>query len=45
MTARADDADAVRDADLVLSLNSAHDAVEALDNSLPTLREAACGQT
>jgi 3-hydroxyisobutyrate dehydrogenase-like beta-hydroxyacid dehydrogenase len=35
---RADDADAVRDADLVLSLNSAHDAREALDAGLPALR-------
>jgi 3-hydroxyisobutyrate dehydrogenase-like beta-hydroxyacid dehydrogenase len=37
--ARADDADAVRDVDLVLSLTSAHDAAEALDNALPALRE------
>ena len=29
---RVDDADAVRDADLVLSVNSAHDATAALDN-------------
>lgn len=34
---RAGDADAVRDADLVLSVNSAHDAVAALDQSLPAL--------
>ncbi|HVQ92470.1 MAG TPA: DUF1932 domain-containing protein [Mycobacteriales bacterium] len=39
VTPRADDADAVRDADLVLSLNSAHDAAEALDSALPALRE------
>ncbi len=32
---RRDDADAVRDADLVLSVNSAHDALPALENSLP----------
>ena len=35
---RTDDADAVRDADLVLSLNSAHDARDALDAALPALR-------
>ena len=35
---RADDADAVRDADLVLSVNSAHDALPALENALPALR-------
>jgi 3-hydroxyisobutyrate dehydrogenase-like beta-hydroxyacid dehydrogenase len=34
---RKDDADAVRDADLVLSVNSSHDAVPALENSLPAL--------
>jgi len=34
---RADDADAVRDADLVLSVNSSHDALPALESSLPTL--------
>ncbi|WP_089251704.1 NAD(P)-dependent oxidoreductase [Asanoa hainanensis] len=34
---RRDDADAVRDADLVLSVNSAHDALPALENSLPAL--------
>lgn len=39
VTTRADDADAVRDADLVLSLTGARDAVEALGNALPTLRE------
>ena len=38
VASRSDDADAVRDADLVLSLNSAHDALEALDNALPALR-------
>ncbi|MGW0434199.1 DUF1932 domain-containing protein [Micromonospora sp. NPDC003197] len=32
-----DDADAVRDAELVLSVNSAHDALPALENSLPAL--------
>ena len=35
---RADEADAVRDADLVLSANSSHDAVPALVNALPGLR-------
>ena len=35
---RLDDADAVRDADLVLSVNSSHDALSALDDSLPALR-------
>ncbi|MFC4857229.1 NAD(P)-dependent oxidoreductase [Actinophytocola glycyrrhizae] len=35
---RDDDAHAVRDADLVLSVTSAHDAVPALDNALPALR-------
>lgn len=34
---RRGDADAVRDADLVLSVNSAHDAVDALEQSLPAL--------
>ena len=34
---RSSDADAVRDADLVLSVNSSHDAMPALDNSLPAL--------
>jgi 3-hydroxyisobutyrate dehydrogenase-like beta-hydroxyacid dehydrogenase len=34
---RSDDADAVRDADLVLSVNSAHDALPAVENSLPAL--------
>jgi 3-hydroxyisobutyrate dehydrogenase-like beta-hydroxyacid dehydrogenase len=34
---RKDDADAVRDANLVLSVNSSHDAVPALENSLPAL--------
>jgi 3-hydroxyisobutyrate dehydrogenase-like beta-hydroxyacid dehydrogenase len=41
VTARVDDADAVRDADLVLSVNSAHDAIPALDNALPSLRDGA----
>ena len=36
---RRDDADAVRDADLVLSVNSAHDALPALESSLPALRD------
>jgi 3-hydroxyisobutyrate dehydrogenase-like beta-hydroxyacid dehydrogenase len=35
---RVDEADAVRDADVVLSVNSAHDAVPALRNALPGLR-------
>ncbi|MEU3454959.1 DUF1932 domain-containing protein [Micromonospora sp. NPDC006766] len=35
---RADEADAVRDADLVLSVNSSHDAMEALRNALPSVR-------
>jgi 3-hydroxyisobutyrate dehydrogenase-like beta-hydroxyacid dehydrogenase len=34
---RSDDDDAVRDADLVLSVNSAHDALPALENSLAAL--------
>ncbi|SDZ60271.1 3-hydroxyisobutyrate dehydrogenase [Asanoa ishikariensis] len=34
---RNDDADAVRDADLVLSVNSAHDALPALESSLTAL--------
>ena len=34
---RSDDADAVRDAGLVLSVNSSRDAVPALENSLPAL--------
>lgn len=38
VTPRADEADAVRDADLVLSVNSSHDAMTALANALPTLR-------
>ncbi len=38
VAARADEADAVRDADLVLSVNSAHDARRALDKALPALR-------
>ncbi|MFC5140411.1 DUF1932 domain-containing protein [Actinomycetospora rhizophila] len=35
---RADEADAVRDADLVLSANSSHDALPALTHALPGLR-------
>ena len=35
---RADEADAVRDAELVLSVNSSHDAVTALRNALPAVR-------
>ena len=35
---RRDDADAARDADLVLSLNSSHDALSALELALPALR-------
>jgi 3-hydroxyisobutyrate dehydrogenase-like beta-hydroxyacid dehydrogenase len=38
---RGDDADAVRDADLVLSVNSAHDALPALEDSLCALRPGA----
>jgi 3-hydroxyisobutyrate dehydrogenase-like beta-hydroxyacid dehydrogenase len=38
VSSRSDDADAVRDADLVLSVNSAHDARAAFDNALPALR-------
>jgi 3-hydroxyisobutyrate dehydrogenase-like beta-hydroxyacid dehydrogenase len=38
VAARADEADAVRDADLVLSANSSHDALTALTNALPGLR-------
>jgi 3-hydroxyisobutyrate dehydrogenase-like beta-hydroxyacid dehydrogenase len=38
VAARTDEADAVRDADLVLSVNSSHDAVPALVNALPALR-------
>jgi 3-hydroxyisobutyrate dehydrogenase-like beta-hydroxyacid dehydrogenase len=34
---RSDDADAVRDAGLVLSVNSSHDALPALENALPAL--------
>ncbi|MFG1605981.1 DUF1932 domain-containing protein [Actinoplanes sp. NPDC049265] len=36
--ARASDADAVRDAELVLSVNSSHDAIPALEASLDALR-------
>jgi 3-hydroxyisobutyrate dehydrogenase-like beta-hydroxyacid dehydrogenase len=35
---RASEAEAVADADLVLSLNSSHDAMTALENALPALR-------
>jgi 3-hydroxyisobutyrate dehydrogenase-like beta-hydroxyacid dehydrogenase len=38
VTPRADEADAVRDADVVLSVNSSHDATTALMNALPALR-------
>lgn len=38
VTPRVDEADAVRDADLVLSVNSSHDAMTALVNALPALR-------
>ncbi|HEU5109173.1 MAG TPA: NAD(P)-binding domain-containing protein, partial [Micromonosporaceae bacterium] len=34
---RSGDADAARDADLVLSVNSAHDAMPALEDALPAL--------
>jgi 3-hydroxyisobutyrate dehydrogenase-like beta-hydroxyacid dehydrogenase len=37
VAARSDDADAVRDAGLVLSVNSSHDALPALENALPAL--------
>lgn len=35
---RAGEADAVRDADVVLSVNSSHDAMSALENALPAIR-------
>ena len=35
---RDDEADAVRDADVVLSVNSSHDAMTALEHALPALR-------
>ncbi|RKN16611.1 NAD(P)-dependent oxidoreductase [Micromonospora musae] len=35
---RVDEADAVRDADLVLSVNSSHDAMDALRHALPSVR-------
>jgi 3-hydroxyisobutyrate dehydrogenase-like beta-hydroxyacid dehydrogenase len=38
VTARTGDADAVRDAEVVLSVTSAHDAVDALTSALPQLR-------
>lgn len=38
VAARADEADAVRDADLVLSANSSHDALRALEHARPGLR-------
>ncbi|MEU6207668.1 NAD(P)-binding domain-containing protein, partial [Micromonospora musae] len=38
VASRADEADAVRDADLVLSVNSSHDAMEALRHALPSVR-------
>ncbi|CCH88255.1 Beta-hydroxyacid dehydrogenase, 3-hydroxyisobutyrate dehydrogenase [Modestobacter italicus] len=38
VAARADEADAVRDAELVLSANSSHDALTALTRALPGLR-------
>jgi 3-hydroxyisobutyrate dehydrogenase-like beta-hydroxyacid dehydrogenase len=41
VAARADEAAAVADADLVLSVNSAHDARVALANALPTLQPGA----
>ena len=37
MQARGSEADAVADADLVLSVNSSHDAMTALENALPAL--------
>jgi 3-hydroxyisobutyrate dehydrogenase-like beta-hydroxyacid dehydrogenase len=39
VAARTDEADTVRDADLVLSVNSSHDAMTALVNALPALRD------
>ncbi|MEJ2860647.1 NAD(P)-dependent oxidoreductase [Actinomycetospora flava] len=38
VAARADEADAVRDAELVLSANSSHDALPALEHARPGLR-------
>lgn len=38
---RGNEADAVRDAEVVLSVNSAHDAVPALENALPALPASA----
>jgi 3-hydroxyisobutyrate dehydrogenase-like beta-hydroxyacid dehydrogenase len=38
VASRSDEADAVRDAELVLSANSSHDAMTALVNALPGLR-------
>ncbi|GLZ48097.1 hypothetical protein Acsp06_42820 [Actinomycetospora sp. NBRC 106375] len=38
ISARVDEADAVRDADLVLSVNSSHDALDALANAAAGLR-------
>jgi 3-hydroxyisobutyrate dehydrogenase-like beta-hydroxyacid dehydrogenase len=38
VTGRGNEADAVADADLVLSVNSSHDAMTALRNALPSLR-------
>jgi 3-hydroxyisobutyrate dehydrogenase-like beta-hydroxyacid dehydrogenase len=38
VTPRTDEADAVRDADVVLSVNSSHEAMTALVNALPQLR-------
>jgi 3-hydroxyisobutyrate dehydrogenase-like beta-hydroxyacid dehydrogenase len=39
VAARTDEADTVWDADLVLSVNSSHDAMTALVNALPALRD------
>jgi 3-hydroxyisobutyrate dehydrogenase-like beta-hydroxyacid dehydrogenase len=39
VASRTCEADAVRDADLVLSVNSGHDAQTALENALPSLRD------
>ena len=38
VASRTGEADAVRDADLVLSANSSHDALPALTSALPGLR-------
>ena len=42
---RGSEADAVADADLVLSVNSSHDAMTALANASPRCAGAPCGPT